>query len=79
VEAQHAFYREIADALERGTAALAAGKNEDLEADLGALTALATDVEGVDRRPTAAQREVLDTYRKRLDEALKGAAPSGRS
>jgi hypothetical protein len=71
VEAQHAFYREIADALERGTAALAAGENADLEAALGALTALATDVEGVDRRPTAAQREVLDTYRQRLDEVLK--------
>ncbi|MEA2561582.1 MAG: hypothetical protein QOH06_3086 [Acidobacteriota bacterium] len=79
VEAQHAFYREIAEALERGTAALAAGENDDLEAALGTLTALATDVEGSDRRPTAAQREVLDTYRKRLDEALKRVKPSGRS
>jgi photosystem II stability/assembly factor-like uncharacterized protein len=67
VEAQHAFYREIADALERGTAALAKGENADIEAALGALTALATDVEGSDRRPTAAQREVLETYRKRLE------------
>jgi photosystem II stability/assembly factor-like uncharacterized protein len=78
VEAQHAFYREVAEAMERGTAALAAGENADLEAALGALTALATDVEGSDRRPTAAQREVLDTYRKRLDEILKRVTPSGR-
>jgi photosystem II stability/assembly factor-like uncharacterized protein len=79
VEAQHAFYREVVEALERGAAALAAGENDEVEAALGALTALATDVEGVDRRPTAAQREVLDTYRKRLDEALKSVKPSGRS
>jgi len=79
VEAQHAFYREIVEALERGTAALAAGENPDLEAALGTLTALATDVEGSDRSPTAAQREVLNTYRERLDEALKRVKPSGRS
>ncbi|MFL6197875.1 MAG: WD40/YVTN/BNR-like repeat-containing protein [Thermoanaerobaculia bacterium] len=86
VEAQHAFYREVAEALERGSAGLEKAPKdvkkevkEELEAALGALTALATDVEGVDRRPTAAQREVLDTYRKRLDEALKGVKPSGSS
>jgi hypothetical protein len=47
------------------------GPSEDnLDAVAGVLTALATDVEGVDRAPTGPQREVLATYRQRLDAAL---------
>jgi photosystem II stability/assembly factor-like uncharacterized protein len=47
------------------------GSSEDNLGDIaGVLTPLATDVEGVDRRPTEPQREVFETYRKRLDAAL---------
>jgi len=42
----------------------------NLDAVAGVLTALATDVEGVDSAPTQGQREVFETYRKRLDKAL---------
>jgi hypothetical protein len=44
--------------------------DDNLRALAGVLTALATDVEGVDRAPTAAQREVLAVYRQRLSAAL---------
>lgn len=44
--------------------------DDDLGAVAGVLASLATDVEGVDRAPSAPQREVFETYRKRLDAAL---------
>jgi hypothetical protein len=72
IEAQSAFYEEISKALERVTDAMEKeGKpNEELSAISGVLSALATDVEGVDRAPSAPQREVFETYRKRLEAAL---------
>jgi hypothetical protein len=41
-----------------------------LDTVAGVLTAIATDVEACDCAPTAPQREVLTTYRARLDAAL---------
>ncbi|MES1244255.1 MAG: hypothetical protein ABUT39_21800 [Acidobacteriota bacterium] len=89
VEAQFAFYEEVAKALDRVVGALEevreakkssgstdldrflGGPSEDnLGAVEGVLSALATDVEGVDRAPAGPQREVFETYRKRLDAAL---------
>jgi photosystem II stability/assembly factor-like uncharacterized protein len=48
----------------------ARGGDDNLAAIAGALTPLATDLEGADRAPTGPQREVFDIYRKRLDAAL---------
>ncbi|MFL6195273.1 MAG: WD40/YVTN/BNR-like repeat-containing protein, partial [Thermoanaerobaculia bacterium] len=42
----------------------------ELAAIAGALTPTATDVESVDHAPTGPQREVFETYGKRLDTAL---------
>ncbi len=76
LEAQGAFYEEVAKALERVTGAMEEieKKKDTPDAELGAvagaLSALATDVEGVDAAPTAPQREVFETYRKRLEAAL---------
>lgn len=75
IEAQRAFYEEISEALERVSKALEAIEkssepDDELGAIAGVLTGLATDVESVDRAPTAPQREVFETYRKRLDAAL---------
>jgi photosystem II stability/assembly factor-like uncharacterized protein len=47
------------------------GSSEDNLGDIaGVLTAQATDVEGCDCAPTGPQREVFETYRKRLETAL---------
>lgn len=81
IEAQRAFYEEISEALERASDAIekagepkpGAGpdaRRAELEDVAGVLTALATDVEGVDRAPSAPQREVFESYRKRLAAAL---------
>jgi len=43
---------------------------ENLDAVANVLTAQVTDVESCDCAPTAPQREVFETYRKRLDAAL---------
>jgi photosystem II stability/assembly factor-like uncharacterized protein len=43
---------------------------ESFDTVAGVLTPLATDLEGADRAPTGPQREVFDTYRKRLDASL---------
>ena len=49
----------------------ATGSSEDnLAAIAGVLTPLATDLESADRAPTGPQREVYETYKKRLDKAL---------
>jgi len=81
LETQFAFYRELTAVLERVTAAAraledAGGGREPLQKELNTigrvLAALATDVEAVDREPTAAQREVLETYRRRARAALAG-------
>jgi photosystem II stability/assembly factor-like uncharacterized protein len=86
IEAQRAFYDEVSKTLERITGAMEEiGKvkgspdvdrflngpsDDNLGAVAGVLAAIATDVEGVDRAPSAPQREVFETYRKRLDTAL---------
>jgi BNR/Asp-box repeat len=72
IEAQRAFYEEISKTLERVAEAIekSSEPDDELGAVAGVLTGLATDVEGVDRAPTAPQREVFETYRKRLDAAL---------
>jgi photosystem II stability/assembly factor-like uncharacterized protein len=76
LEAQGAFYEEVSKVLERAAGAMEeiekkkGSANAELGAVAGALSALATDVEGVDAAPTAPQREVLETYRKRLEAAL---------
>jgi hypothetical protein len=66
----------LADALAsfaKQLAPLREGKREDAP-DLGAisevLSSLATDIEGADRAPTLAQRQVLDAAREHLDRAL---------
>jgi photosystem II stability/assembly factor-like uncharacterized protein len=43
---------------------------ENLTAIARVLTSLATDIEAVDRPPTEPQREVLGTYRQRIEAAL---------
>jgi len=45
-------------------------KGDTLDAAAGVLNALAIDVESADAAPTEPQREVFDTYRKRLDPVL---------
>jgi hypothetical protein len=72
IEAQRAFYEEVSEALEKVTEAIAkrAKPDEELTDIAGVLSAIATDVEGVDRAPSAPQREVFETYRKRLETAL---------
>jgi hypothetical protein len=49
---------------------LSGTSDDNLSAVAGVLSALATDVEGVDRAPSVPQREVFETYRKRMDAAL---------
>ncbi|HEV8578714.1 MAG TPA: hypothetical protein VGX68_06480 [Thermoanaerobaculia bacterium] len=44
--------------------------DENLETIVGVLSTQATDIEGCDCPPTAPQREVVETYRKRMEEAL---------
>jgi hypothetical protein len=83
LQAQHDFYRGLSDTLARITEVqekVKAYKGRDtekakaIEAELaviaGALTPIATDVESVDRTPTGPQREVVNTYGKRLGAAL---------
>ncbi|HEX3127853.1 MAG TPA: hypothetical protein VH394_11040 [Thermoanaerobaculia bacterium] len=72
LEAQRAFYQEVSEALDRVAEAIekADKPDDELGAIAGVLTSLAADVEGVDRAPSAPQREVFETYRKRLDTAL---------
>ncbi|HEV7507026.1 MAG TPA: hypothetical protein VGS07_19210 [Thermoanaerobaculia bacterium] len=45
-------------------------RGDTLDAAAGVLNALAIDLESADRAPTEPQREVFETYRKRLDPAL---------
>jgi hypothetical protein len=83
LQAQHDFYQRISDTLARVTEAQEAVKEfkgtdkdaakaigAELAVIAGALTPIATDVESVDRTPTGPQREVVETYGKRLETAL---------
>jgi photosystem II stability/assembly factor-like uncharacterized protein len=45
-------------------------RGDTLDAAAGVLNALAIDLESADRAPTEPQKEVFETYRKRLDPAL---------
>jgi photosystem II stability/assembly factor-like uncharacterized protein len=45
-------------------------RGDTLDAAAGVLNSLAIDLESADRPPTDPQREVFETYRKRLDPAL---------
>jgi photosystem II stability/assembly factor-like uncharacterized protein len=63
--------RAAAERLANELGQLRKGTSEDnLAAIGGALTALATDLEGADRAPTAPQRQVLTVYRQHLEHAL---------
>jgi hypothetical protein len=46
-------------------------RGDTLDAAAGVLNALAIDLENADRAPTQPQREVFETYRKRLDPAIE--------
>jgi hypothetical protein len=61
------------DALRAKTRPLVSGSGEissNLHAMSDALTAIATDVEGADRAPTAGQQQALAEYQSNLDKAL---------
>ena len=62
--------RDAAKHLAAEVATFRGRRGDTLDAAAGVLNALAIDLEGADRAPTGPQREVFETYRKRLDPAF---------
>jgi photosystem II stability/assembly factor-like uncharacterized protein len=62
--------RDAAKRLAADIATFRGRRGDTLDAAAGVLNALAIDLESADRAPTEPQREVFETYRKRLDPAL---------
>ena len=76
--AQRDFYDAVTKAMEEATEAHEKSSGEAKEGIATAasvLSALATDVEACDCAPTAPQRAVFETYRKRLDELFEETRP----
>jgi photosystem II stability/assembly factor-like uncharacterized protein len=62
--------RDEAKRLATDVATFRGRRGDTLDAAAGVLNALAIDLESADRAPTEPQREVFETYRKRLDPAI---------